>query len=248
MNKTKPNIIEHISTLPKTKPVFENFGIYIEDIHESLPRYNGSIYAIIGKGGSGKSSLFLSLFKSTDFLKCKFDEIHYIINEGSYNSVKNNPFKDHEKVHHEISPGLLYEIYEDALERKEESQKNKQPLEHTCIIIDDFGSELKNPDIQHALSTILIVARHAGLYVVLICQTYKMMPSFLRRILTNITLFRCNNEEWELICKEVLLKRRDTCTHLYNYVFDKLYNHLTVDIKTGEIRKIFNLLEIRNEN
>jgi len=244
MKKTKPNIIEHISTLPKTKPVFENFGVYIDDIHESLPRYNGTIYGIIGKGGSGKSSLFLSLFNSTNFLKCKFDEVHYIINEGSYNSVKNNPFKDHDKIHHELSASLLYEIYDDAIERKEESLQNKNPLEYTCIIIDDFGSELKDPNIQHALNTILNVARHAGLYVVLICQTYKMMPSFLRRILTNVSIFRPNNEEWEMICKEVLLKKRDTCTGIYNYVFDKLYNHMDINLKTGEIRKNFNLLEI----
>ena len=57
-------IIEKDNNLPPTKPVYENFGVYIDDINENLPRHNGSIWGIFGKGGSGKTSMFLSLWKS----------------------------------------------------------------------------------------------------------------------------------------------------------------------------------------
>jgi hypothetical protein len=242
--KDKIEITQHNNDLPDTKPVFENFGVFIDDINEALPRHNGTIYAIIGKGGSGKSSMFLSLFKSKDFLRGKFDEVHYIVKEGSFYLVKGNPFQNHDKVHHELTPELLHEIHEDCLERKEDSLENDTPIEHTCVMIDDFGAQLKDNDIQYALKQIMNVARHAGLYIVFICQTYRMIPAELRRILTHVSLYRPNVEEWDLICKEILLKKKQVCAQIYDYVFDKMYNHLDINMKDGTVRKNFKLLEI----
>ena len=99
--KDKIEIREISNDLPDTEPVHEMFGVYIDDINENLPRHNGTILAICGKGGSGKSSMFLSLFKSKKLLRAKFDEIHYIVRASSFNSVKKNPFSKHDKVHHE---------------------------------------------------------------------------------------------------------------------------------------------------
>jgi len=237
-------IIEKDNNLPPTKPVYENFGVYIDDINENLPHHNGTIWGIFGKGGSGKTSVFLSLWKSKEFLRGHFDEVHYIVREGSYNSVKGNPFQHHDKVHHELTPGLLHEIHEDTLERKEDCLKNDDPIEKTCIIIDDFGSSLKDPDIQYALKQIMNIARHANLYIVFICQTYKMMPTELRRILTHISIYKPNAEEYDIICKEILLKKKSVCQQIYDYVFDELYNHLDINMKTGELRKNFRILEI----
>ena len=71
-----------------------------------------------------------------------------------------------------------------------------------------------------------------------------MIPAELRRILTNVTLFMPNNEEWDLIIKEVLMKKKHITEQICNYAFDKMYNHLTINTKDGTIRKNFNLLEI----
>ena len=244
MGKDIIKIEEINNDLPETKPVHEMFGIYIDDINENLPRHNGTIWAICGKGGSGKSSLFLSLFKSRKLLRGKFDEIHYIVRASSFNSVKKNPFSKHDKIHHELSAELLHEIHEEALNRKETCLDNDEPCEHTCIVIDDYGALLKNLEIQQALKEIMNVARHANLYIIFICQTYRMIPAELRRILTHVSLFRPNPEEWGLIMSEVLLKKKDVCDQIYNYVFDKMYNHLDVNTKDGTIRKNFNLLHI----
>lgn len=242
---TKPITIKEVNNdLPMTEPVHENFGVLIEDINENLPRHNGTIWAICGKGGSGKSSLFLSLFKSKKFLRSKFDEIHYIVRQSSFNSVKKNPFSKHENIHHDLTPELLMDIHEDALRRKEECLEMGVPCEHTCIIIDDFGSHLKDHDIQYTLKQIMNVARHANLYIVFIVQTYRMIPAELRRILTHVTLFKPNVEEWNLITNEILLMKKDKAEQIYNYVYDDLYNHLDVNMKDGTIRKNFRLLEI----
>jgi AAA15 family ATPase/GTPase len=243
MNK-KIVIHEINNDLPKTEPVHEMFGVFIDDINENLPRHNGSIWAICGKGGSGKSSLFLSLFKSKRLLRSKFDEIHYIVRASSYNSVKKNPFSKHDKIHHNLTPDLLHSIHEEALDRKEECLENNEPCEHTCIIVDDFGALLKNLEIQQALKEIMNIARHANLYIIFIVQTYRMIPAELRRILTHVTVFRPNPEEWNLIVTEVLMKKKDVSEQIYNYVFDQMYNHLDLNAKDGTIRKNFKLLEL----
>jgi len=242
--KTKIEIHEINNDLPETDPVHENFGVLIDDINENLPRHNGTLWAICGKGGSGKSSLFLSLFKSKKLLRAKFDELHYIVRPSSFNSVKKNPFSKHDKIHHDLTPDLLHAIHEEALDRKVECLDNNEPIEHTCVIIDDFGASLKNLDIQRALKEIMNVARHANLYIIFIVQTYRMIPAELRRILTHVSLFRPNPEEWNLIVSEVLMKKKDISEQIYNYVFDEMYNHLDLNAKDGTIRKNFKLLEI----
>ncbi len=232
------------NNLPDAEPVTENFGVLIDDINPNIPNYNGTIWGIFGKGGSGKSSLFLSLFKSKKFLRGKFDEIHYIVRGASFNSVKKNPFYDHENVHHELTADLLHEIHDDALERREQCIENGTDFEYTCVIIDDFASELKNADIQHALKTIGNVSRHAQLYFIIISQTYIQIPADLRRILTHVTLFKPNVEEFELIRNEQLMMSKDKSTQIYNYCFDKLYNHLDINNEDSSLRKNFKLLEI----
>jgi len=242
--KDKIEIREIKNNLPDTEPVHEMFGVLIDDINENLPRHNGTLWAICGKGGSGKSSMFLSLFKSKKLLRAKFDEIHYIVRASSYNSVKKNPFSKHDKIHHDLTPELLHAIHDEALDRKEDCLENHEPVEHTCIIIDDYGALLKNLDIQQALKEIMNIARHANLYIIFIVQTYRMIPAELRRILTHVTLFRPNPEEWNLIVSEVLMKKKDIAERIYNYVFDEMYNHLDLNAKDGTIRKNFKLLQI----
>lgn len=236
----------HENDLPDTGVVYEKFSVMIDDINPNLPSFNGSLWMLCGQGGSGKSSLFLSLFKSKKFLKGKFDEIHYIVKKSSYQSVKQNPFDIHDidKVHHELSPDLLYDIFDDCIERRDESINNNKPIEHTCLIIDDFGSALKDPEIEHTLKTIMNTVRHANLYVIFICQTYLQMPKELRRILTHLTVFKPNPEEWSLIVAEMMLVKKDVADRIYNYVFDQMYNHLTINKKGNELRKNFKLLEI----
>jgi hypothetical protein len=107
-------------TKNKLTPVEEVQNIIIPDIvDQNIPIKNGFIYLMTGAGGSGKSSLMLNMFKSKNMYRGIFDNIYYICPEASFSSVKNHPFKDHDKVYHELNIGLLDSIYEELNTKKE---------------------------------------------------------------------------------------------------------------------------------
>ena len=103
-------ITELKNDLPQIKPVKEIMSIYIEGINPNIPNRNGFIYVLIGSPGSGKSSLLLSLFRSRNYYKNKFNHIYLITPESSFLSVKDHPFENHAKVYHELKFIFIYII------------------------------------------------------------------------------------------------------------------------------------------
>jgi hypothetical protein len=76
-----------------------------------------------------------------------------------------------------------------------------------------------------------------------------MFPLVLRKLITNITLFKPkNNIETENIRSELLNMNKDDALTLYNYVYDEPYTHLDLDTVDNKIFKNFNLLELNSNN
>ena len=240
-------ITEIKNNLPKTKALKEIMEIYVPNIDRNLPSKNGSIYAIIGSPGSGKSNLlFSTLFKNLNYYRSKFDNLYLITPESSFLSLQKHPFKDHNKVFHELDKATLEVIFEEILEYKKQALEDDRPVEHSCIIIDDFADGLKDKDIIMSLKKLLIKSRHINCFFIFTLQAYNMFPLVLRKLITNITLFKPkNNVETESIRSELLHMGKDEFQELTNYIYDEPYNHLDYDTNTMEIRKNFNLLEIQ---
>ena len=223
----------------------EKMNITIENINVNLPHRNGFVYAMVGSGGSGKSSLLLSMFKSTKFYKKKFDNIYLFTPRSSYLSVEKHPFEDHENVYHELTIKKLETIYNELNELKENSINDNLPIENSIIIIDDFANDLKNNDLIIFLNKMIIKARHLACCFIFTLQNYFLLPLTIRKQITNCTIFKSKNKkEWETISSELLNMNKEDTLKLYNYVFDKPYTHLDIDTLNNNIYKNFNLLEI----
>ncbi len=54
--------------------------------------------------------------------KKKFDNIYYFCPMVSFTSVKNHPFKKHDKVYHDFTIRELSEIYKELKEKKEANE------------------------------------------------------------------------------------------------------------------------------
>ena len=99
-------IIKEIKNdLPKTRVIKERMSVFI-------PNRNGSIYAIIGSPGSGKTNLlFSTLFKNRHYYRSKFDNIYLITPESSFLSLSKHPFEEHDKVYHDLTADILRFAY-----------------------------------------------------------------------------------------------------------------------------------------
>jgi len=73
-----------------------------------------------------------------------------------------------------------------------------------------------------------------------------LFPKVLRKQITNATIFKPNNnEEWASINEELLNMSKPNLIQLYDYCFDRPYQHLDIDTKENKTYKNFNLLDIQ---
>ena len=238
-------IIEIDSKLNIKSGIKEKMNINIENINDNLPHRNGFVYAMVGSGGSGKSSLLLSMFKSTKFYKKKFDNIYMFTPRSSYLSVEKHPFEDHENVYHELTIRKLETIYNELNELKENSINSGNDIENSIIIIDDFANDLKNNDLIIYLNKMIIKARHLSCCFIFTLQNYFLLPLTIRKQITNATIFKSKNKkEWETISDELINMNKEDTLELYKYLFSEPYSHLDIDTLNNKIYKNFNLLEI----
>lgn len=234
---------------PKLEPIKENMNIKIPDIIDGIPNRNGFIWVLTGSGGSGKSSLLLNFFRSDKLYRGKFTNIFYICPLTSYLSVKDHPFEEHteDRIFHDLNEEILTDIESELREiKKENSEIDKdKDYQYNCVIIDDFADALKDKDIEKKLNQLLIKARHYSCAFIFTLQSYYYLPKILRKQITNITIFKPKNqEEWDSITKELLHMNKDDGNKLYDFVYDKPYNHLDIDTIDNKLYKNFNLLDI----
>lgn len=164
---------------------------------------------------------------------------------GSFLSVQKHPFQDHDKVYHELTVDLLQQIY-DQLNQIKETREKGDPVEYSCVIIDDMADSLKDNAIQKMLNKMLIKARHLSTAFIFTLQSYYYYPKILRKQITNITIFKPKNaEEWDSIAKELLMMNKDDGLKLYEYIYNEPYTHLDIDTVENKIYKNFNLLELK---
>ena len=228
---------------PKLEPIKESMAIHIPDIIHGVPNRNGFIWALTGSGGSGKSSLLLNFFKSSELYRSKFHNIFYICPMSSYLSVKDHPFSEHtpERIYHELTVDVLDGIYEELKNIKTEGDE----IQYSCCIIDDMADSLKNKDIEKKLNQMLIKARHLGCAFIFTLQSYYYFPKILRKQLTNITIFKPKNaEEWSSIAKEILHLGKEDSKTMYDFIYNEPYSHLDIDTVENKYYKNFNELTL----
>lgn len=268
--------IEEIAnkTVSKLPPIKEKQDIYIPNIvDKNIPSRNGFINLMVGSGGSGKTSLSLGMFKNKNMYRGKFDNIFYICPESSFLSVKDHPFKDHDKVFHELTVGLLEEIYqslvsikvdnEDKRKQKEASKNAKyvdddelsedseeeEEIKYSCVFIDDFADDLKDANIQRQLNKMLIKSRHICCAFIFTLQSYYYFPKILRKQITNATIFKPKNvEEFVSLAKELFNMKAEDALTLFNFTFQKDYDHLDIDTWKNKYYRNFNELDIKFKN
>lgn len=192
-------LLEHLKpklNMPEFK-VDEPLSKHLQD-DALLSNMNKSFCCgLIGKAGSGKTSLMIGLLSTPKKLKKVFHKIFVFMPNSSRESMKNNVFKclPKEQLFEGVNFENLSNVYQQLLENTEDNLKS-------LLVFDDVQSYLKHREVEVNLLHIIANRRHLRTSIFIIAQNYVKIPMDIRKSFSDIFLFNVNKEEWIKINEE----------------------------------------------
>jgi len=205
-------------------------------LHPKLDNYdltsfmnNHSTTLFIGRPKSGKTSLLYSFFKSKDIFKNTFDKIFLFQPEQSRASMK-------DKLFDRIPDEQKYE--ELTLENLDDVEENLS--EHNNVIIfDDMTAYLRDKSIKKKLKELVFNRRHKHLSIIFLVQTYMSIEPDIRKLFSNMFVFKCSKREMETIWDEHVELPNDYVLPIMKVVFDEPYQYLFLNTDSQRLFKGF---------
>jgi hypothetical protein len=205
------------------------------DITKLMNKSNFTIF--LGKAGSGKSSLLISMINTKNLFKKVFHTIILFMPKNSRNSIKDSFFDKYlpeEQIYDEVTLENLHSAYSVA-------QSNAEENYNTLIIYDDVQRDFKG-ECEKFLLNMINNRRHARLSLWMACQNYFQIPRQVRQGTTDMFVFKINKTEMENIFLEQVEQHKDKFIELLKLVFQN--NHDFMYINTNSQRVFSNWDEI----
>ena len=199
---------------------------------------------LIGKPRSGKTSLLYSLFKTSKCLKKCFHNIYLFQPSHSRGSMKDKLFDklpDDQKYEE-----LDYESLDEVMDRI----KMSDPDHNNCIIFDDMTAYLKDYHVEKLLKELVFNRRHLRTSIFFLCQTYISVPKDLRKLFSNLFIFRVNKNELKLIFEEQIEDKTkvNLISEITKLVFDRPFQFLFINTDTQRFFKNFDELLFKDDD
>lgn len=194
-----------------------------------------SFNIIVGKMGSGKTSLMTNLVKNV-FKKC-FAKIYIFIPESSRKSIDKDIFGRHlpeDQLFDTLNEENLEYVYNRLQEDTEEG-------DFSLLIIDDFQTQLKNPSIVAILERIITKMRHLRCTVFLLNQNYVKLVKNLRQIVSNIILFNVGKSSLDFIFDETIQLDKKKYQALIENVFINKNDWILINVNGS--KKIYRMFD-----
>lgn len=228
--------------------------VIVSDLPEPLPAYSGFCMVIVGSSGSGKTTFLYSIMTKNrkkgvrQSYKKVFNNIYVISPTIGNGSMKNDPFDklSDDKKNKVLTADLLNELEETLTENKNKNQ-------HSLIIFDDVGSQLRrSAAIEKKLVQLVQNRRHLYCSMIFLVQKFRDLPTGIRNNMSHLVSFKPKNRpEREAIVKELFNFDAKTSEKLLDHVFenDDKFSFLFVDMSQKSTNKNvfykkFNRLEI----
>jgi KaiC/GvpD/RAD55 family RecA-like ATPase len=184
--------------------------------------------AIIGKPGMGKTSTLISILSQKGDNKIYhkvFDFVFIIMPSQSRASLAKNIFEKHHpsRLFDDLTLDTLQRIYSAI----EENSSNKKT---SLVVFDDVTSNLKNKDIQSLLKKMSYNRRHLKLVQMFLIQSWIAVPLTIRKLFSNLIVFKPAKLEFMKICEETIEQEEDICNallNLYNDSHDYIFVNVT---------------------
>lgn len=207
-------------------------------LHKKLDKFELSKFMnchstnmFLGRPGSGKTSLVVSLFKSKEMLYHIYHNVYLFQPSQSRASMKDNIFDSIDNKYDE----LTYENLEDVINQI----KDEDPKYCNCIIFDDMGAYLKDKSIKKLMKELIYNRRHLRTSIFFLCQTYLSVEKDIRKLFSNLFVFRVSKKELELIFDELVEQAKEMVLPISKLVYDQPYNFLFINTDSGRLFKNF---------
>ena len=197
---------------------------------------------LIGRPGSGKTSLLYSLFKSKELFAKVFHNIYLFQPSHSRASMKDKLFdklpdeQKYDELNYESLSGVMEQI------------KNEDPKYNNCIIFDDMTAYLKDNDTFKLFKELVNNRRHLHTSLFFLVQTYHSIPKEIRRLFSNVFVFRVSKNEMQTIFEELVEKRKECILEISKLVFDKPYNFLYINTESQRLFKNWDELQFKSDD
>lgn len=205
-------------------------------LHPKLDNYdvtsfmnNHSTTLMVGRPKSGKTSLLYSFFKSKDIFKGTFDKIFLFQPEQSRASMS-------DKLFDRIPDNQKYE--ELTLENLNDVEENLSE-NNNVIIFDDMTVFLRDKTIKKKLKELVFNRRHKHLSIIFLVQTYMSVEPDIRKLFSNLFIFKCSKREMETIWDEHVELPNDYVLPIMKVVFDEPYQYLFLNTDSQRLFKCF---------
>lgn len=189
---------------------------------------------LIGKPRSGKTSLLFSLFENKEILRKVYHRIYVFQPSPSRASMKKDIFG-------KLPQGQLFdELNYENLDLVMDELEASSDL-NIAIIFDDVGASLKNFDTMNLMKKLIFNRRHLRTSVFFLVQTYFSVPKDIRKLFSNIFVFRVNKNEMKTIFEEIVEDKEmvDLAPTISKIIYDKPYNFMFINTDSQRIFKNF---------
>jgi hypothetical protein len=189
---------------------------------------------LIGKPKSGKTSLLYSLFQNKNCLKRVYHNVFLFQPTQSTTSLgKNNIFAT-------LPENNKYnELTYDNLDEVMQKIKNEDTKYNNCIIFDDMTAFLKNNDTMKLFKELIFNRRHIRTSIFFLVQTWYSVPKEIRRLFSNLFIFKTSKEELSNIFDELIELPKELIPTISKIVYDEPYQYLFLNTDSQRIFKGF---------
>jgi hypothetical protein len=109
-----------------------------------------------------------------------------------------------------------------------------------------MGAYLKNNEIKKLLKAMIMNRRHLHISIFFLTQTYYSIEKDIRRLFSNIFIFRVSKNELYNVFDELVEAKKDHVSDIIKLVYDKPHKYLFVNISSQRIFDGFNELIIHD--
>lgn len=221
-----------------------------DGIHDKLNKYEltkflnqHSTNLLLGRPRSGKTSLLYSLFKSNKILKGCFHAIYIFQPKQSRASMSDKLFDTlpEDQLYDELTFDNLNEVLEKI-------KLDADQGFNSAIIFDDMTSYLKKNETLNLFKELIFNRRHLRTSLYFCVQTWYSVPKDLRRLWSNIFIFKTTKDELNNIWTEVVEQPKELISKIRKLVYDKPYQYLFVNVDTQRLFKGWDEIIINDEN